>query len=50
VAGVDALSRWRALLRYGEDGKLEMDNNAGERARAFKGMFYRTAKFSTYSR
>ena len=27
-----ALSRWRALLRYCEDGRLEMDNNAAERA------------------
>ncbi len=27
-----ALSRWRALLRYSEDGQLEIDNNAAERA------------------
>lgn len=27
-----ALSRWRALLRYCEDGRLEIDNNAAERA------------------
>ena len=27
-----ALSRWRALLRYSEDGRLEIDNNAAERA------------------
>src|SRR6201995_1126297 len=28
----DALGRWPALLRYCEDGLLEMDNNAAERA------------------
>jgi transposase len=27
-----ALSRWRALLRYSEDERLEIDNNAAERA------------------
>ena len=27
-----AFSRWRALLRYSEDGRLEIDNNAAERA------------------
>ena len=27
-----ALSRWRALTRYAEDGTLEIDNNAAERA------------------
>ncbi len=27
-----ALSRWRALIRYVDDGLLEIDNNAGERA------------------
>jgi transposase len=27
-----ALSRWRALLRYCEDGGIEIDNNAAERA------------------
>jgi transposase len=27
-----ALSRWRALTRYVEDGQLEIDNNAAERA------------------
>jgi len=27
-----ALSRWRALLRYSDDGRLEIDNNAAERA------------------
>jgi len=27
-----ALSRWDALLRYAEDGRLEIDNNAAERA------------------
>ena len=27
-----ALSRWRALLRYVDDGRLEIDNNAAERA------------------
>jgi transposase len=27
-----ALSRWRALARYSEDGMLEIDNNAAERA------------------
>ena len=27
-----ALGRWRALLRYVEDGHLEIDNNAAERA------------------
>ncbi|MGD0905330.1 MAG: IS66 family transposase [Terracidiphilus sp.] len=27
-----ALSRWRALMRYAEDGRLEIDNNAAERA------------------
>ena len=27
-----ALSRWEALIRYVEDGRLEMDNNAAERA------------------
>ncbi len=27
-----ALSRWRALVRYVDDGLLEIDNNAAERA------------------
>src|SRR2546425_5351014 len=27
-----ALSRWNALLRYSDDGRLEIDNNAAERA------------------
>ena len=27
-----ALGRWRALLRYCEDGQIEIDNNAAERA------------------
>ncbi len=27
-----ALSRWRALTRYAEDGRLEIDNNIAERA------------------
>ena len=27
-----ALGRWRALLRYCDDGLLEIDNNAAERA------------------
>jgi hypothetical protein len=27
-----ALDRWNALLRYCEDGRIEMDNNAAERA------------------
>jgi hypothetical protein len=27
-----ALSRWRALVRYTEDGLLEIDNSAAERA------------------
>src|SRR5690606_27859436 len=27
-----ALSRWTALLRYREDGRVEIDNNAAERA------------------
>ena len=27
-----ALSRWRALTRYVDDGHLEIDNNAAERA------------------
>ena len=27
-----ALSRWGALLRFREDGRLEIDNNAAERA------------------
>jgi hypothetical protein len=27
-----ALGRWRALLRYAEDGRIEIDNNAAERA------------------
>jgi transposase len=27
-----ALDRWDALLRFGEDGRVEMDNNAAERA------------------
>ena len=27
-----ALGRWDALLRYVDDGRLEMDNNAAERA------------------
>lgn len=27
-----ALSRWRALTRYCEDGRIEIDNNAAERA------------------
>ena len=26
------LGRWRALLRYSEDGHIEIDNNAAERA------------------
>ncbi len=27
-----ALSRWEALLRYADDGCIEIDNNAAERA------------------
>jgi hypothetical protein len=27
-----ALSRWRALSRYIDDGRIEMDNSAAERA------------------
>jgi transposase len=27
-----ALGRWKALLRYCDDGRLEIDNNAAERA------------------
>ena len=27
-----ALSRWEALTRYADDGRLEIDNNAAERA------------------
>lgn len=27
-----ALSRWRALIRYCEDGRIEIDNNAAERS------------------
>ena len=27
-----ALSRWRALMRYADDGRLEIDNSAAERA------------------
>ncbi len=27
-----ALSRWRALIRYADDGQLEIDNNTAERA------------------
>jgi hypothetical protein len=27
-----ALGRWSALLRFCDDGRLEMDNNAAERA------------------
>jgi hypothetical protein len=27
-----ALQRWSALLRYFEDGRVEMDNNAADRA------------------
>jgi hypothetical protein len=27
-----ALDRWSALLRFCEDGRIEMDNNAAERA------------------
>ena len=27
-----ALERWSALLRFSEDGRVEMDNNAAERA------------------
>jgi transposase len=27
-----ALARWKALTRYGDDGRLEIDNNAAERA------------------
>jgi transposase len=27
-----ALSRWNALLRYVDDGRIEIDNNAAERA------------------
>lgn len=26
-----ALSRWEALVRYGDDGRIEIDNNAAER-------------------
>ena len=29
---VDALTRWQALIRYVTDGRLEMSNNAAERA------------------
>jgi transposase len=33
TAGVKyALGRWEALTRYAEDGGLEIDNNAAERA------------------
>jgi transposase len=28
----DALSRWRALSRYLDDGCIDMDNSAAERA------------------
>ena len=31
-----ALSRWRALTRYGEDGLLEIDNSAAERALRYR--------------
>jgi hypothetical protein len=31
VAIRDVLQRWSALLRYCEDGRVEMDNNAAER-------------------
>jgi hypothetical protein len=27
-----ALNHWRALVRYAEDGRIEIDNNAAERA------------------
>jgi hypothetical protein len=27
-----ALSRWDALVRYSDDGRIEIDNNAAERA------------------
>jgi hypothetical protein len=27
-----ALGRWEALMRYSDDGRLEIDNNAAERA------------------
>jgi transposase len=27
-----ALVRWRALTRYGDDGRIEIDNNSAERA------------------
>jgi hypothetical protein len=27
-----ALSRWEALVRYGDDGRIEIDNNAAERS------------------
>ena len=27
-----ALGRWEALMRYCDDGRLEIDNNAAERA------------------
>ncbi len=27
-----ALTRWRALTRYRDDGRIEIDNNAAERA------------------
>jgi hypothetical protein len=27
-----ALTRWAALIRYAEDGRLEIDNNAAERS------------------
>jgi hypothetical protein len=27
-----ALSRWRALLRYIDDGRIEINNNGAERA------------------
>ena len=27
-----ALSRWKALLRYCDDGRIEIDNNAAERS------------------
>jgi hypothetical protein len=31
IAGY-TLSRWQALTRYRDDGRVEIDNNAGERA------------------
>ncbi len=45
-----ALSRWRALTRYTEDGLLEIDNSAAERALRAVALGRNYAQFSIMRR